>query len=190
MTGITDPSEEYFKDGVWVWATSVWKKAVGSAAGLLHVQIAGQEADVEVTQTAPADLQVGLSGYDGSAWRKLALVWGYSARYIEKESETAAVAGTRTLTFTTCPAGVVRVVEGIACYNNTTIATRITIELVVGAAIHVIHVVPSPPIYQAVSLVHPVVMVEDDSLRARFMGTQVGDTIVANAWGYDMDLTN
>lgn len=39
MTGITDPGEEYFKDGIWGWVGTAWKKLIGDAAGHLQVDI-------------------------------------------------------------------------------------------------------------------------------------------------------
>lgn len=37
MTPVTDPAEEYFKDGLWAWATDQWIKLVADAQGRLQV---------------------------------------------------------------------------------------------------------------------------------------------------------
>lgn len=39
MSGITDPGEQYFKDGFWVWFVNTWLPAVGDAAGHLQVDV-------------------------------------------------------------------------------------------------------------------------------------------------------
>ncbi len=48
-TGITDPTEEYFKDGVWGWDTvqQKWRKVLVYASGYLHVASAGTDTYLE-----------------------------------------------------------------------------------------------------------------------------------------------
>jgi len=118
MRGITNPAEEYFKDGLWGWVTDQWKKLVATAGGALHIQFAGQEADVEVTQTAAADLTPGVCGWDGSAWRKLPLVWGYSGHYCQNIQVAASGAGDAIATGTTVPDDEVWVIERIVIRHD------------------------------------------------------------------------
>lgn len=93
MSGITDPAEEYFKDGIWGWVTDAWEKLVADASGFLQINIAAQDIDVEVTQDTPDDLRVGLYGWNDGAWRKLTILWGYSSRWAENVIGTAVGAG-------------------------------------------------------------------------------------------------
>lgn len=39
MSPITEPTEEYFKDGLWGWVANQWKKLVADAAGHLQVDV-------------------------------------------------------------------------------------------------------------------------------------------------------
>lgn len=52
MTPITNPAEEFFKDGLWSWhaATPTWLKVPGDAAGNLKVTLA-DPADLEAGKT-------------------------------------------------------------------------------------------------------------------------------------------
>jgi len=146
MTGVTDPAEAYFKDGVW--------------------------------------------GFYSGVWQKLGMVWGFSSQYLEREVALNSGGGVETLTFSTCPTGVARVILGFSGYNNTTIADRIGLEIVTGGTTHMLHMGVSPPIYQTVDCPRPLVLVYPDVLKAVFVGCADGDTLTANAWGYDMELTN
>lgn len=190
MPGITDPAEEYFKDGLWGWATSAWKKLVATGAGVLHIQFAGQEADVEVTQTAPADLQVGLSGYYGAAWKKLSMVWGYSSVYREYKASAVSGAGTKDLTFAGSSAGVARVIQGICGVNTDTVCSVIAIFMVSSGTTVYIRTIVEPPVWHSINLLHELVLQPDDYCLVRFYDCADGDVIVASAWGYDMSLTS
>jgi len=70
----------------------------------LDINIVSQSADVEVKQTTPADLVVAQHQYDGSAWRKSNLLWGYNSRLVETLSGTT-IADDNTLITTAVPAG-------------------------------------------------------------------------------------
>lgn len=41
MTGITNPAEEYFKDGLWAWNGTAWVKVTVDAGGRLEVVVGG-----------------------------------------------------------------------------------------------------------------------------------------------------
>jgi len=72
MPGITDPSEEYFKDGIWGWVDPAWEKLVADAAGHLQVDVVASGlsaatpalynvtmtlANTEYSQALPANCQ-------------------------------------------------------------------------------------------------------------------------------------
>ncbi len=144
MTGITDPAEAYFKDGIW--------------------------------------------GFHSGAWQKLAMVWGFSSQYLEKQADTVQGAGARTLPFTTCPVGVARVILGFSAYDNTTLVDRIVLEVVTGGVTYVVHQGVLVPINQTVDMPVPLVLVNPNVPTVIFVGCGAGDTVIANAWGYDMAL--
>jgi len=70
MPEVTNPAEEYFKDGLWAWdaTNSKWIKVVADpATGYLKIDIG---AEIEVGQTDPDDLRAGVYVWDGGVWRK------------------------------------------------------------------------------------------------------------------------
>lgn len=188
MPGITNPAEEYFKDGLWGWVTDAWKKLVATAGGALHIQFAGQEADVEVTQTAAADLTPGICGWDGSAWRKLPMVWGFSGTYAEGESADDVAAGYATLTFSTVPAGVVRVVTTFAAVSFQANPNHARLLARIAGATHWLKSGLVTDACVTVDLQGSVVLKEGDYLQVVFSGCTAGDQVRAYASGYTMKI--
>jgi len=230
VSGVTDPTEEYFKNGLWAWVTDQWKKLIGDAAGHLQVdvvesglptgaatsanqtamltalqliddlraalstvatdsldvQLDGQTADVEVKQTTAADLTPGVMGWDGSAWRKLPLLWGYSDRYSEKESEDNVAAGTHYLSFTAVPEGEVWVITAYTAYCTTANPSSLRLGVIQGG----IELFLAQQIPTVAGVLLPMtgqlVLRKDDYLRAGFLSCALNDDIRAFACGYKM----
>ena len=127
-------------------------------------------------------------GWDGSAWRKLPLVWGYSDRYIERELNSNADAGANTLTFSTVPAGEVWVIEGGTAYNSTSGNDQIYWNHAgTGIAIR-LRRVNAPSANEEVRIESRVILKADDAMQAYFTGCTAGDTIAAYVWGYKMKI--
>lgn len=188
MPGITNPAEEYFKDGVWGYVTTAWKKLVATAGGALHIQFAGQEADVEVKQTTPADLTPGVCGWDGSAWHKLPLVWGFYDTYSEVESASNVAAGDVTMNFSPVPAGEIWVVQHFTLRPSQVNASRITLRAVVGGLVIILKNTVTPAVHQALSVHYDVVLAENDRLQAFAAGASLNDDFYAYACGYKMKI--
>jgi len=118
MPGITNPDEEYFKDGLWAWdpAGAKWLKLIiDPLTNQLSVAV---NNDAEIHQTTPADLTPGICGWDGSAWHKLPLVWGYSDRWVEYAMGVATGAGDAVAATAAVGAGYVYVLQSAAVYHN------------------------------------------------------------------------
>lgn len=143
-----------------------------------------------VTDPAEAYFKDGSWGFDGSVWRKLALVWGFSGAYLERETDDVEGIGTRLLQFSQCPLGSVRVVTGFCAYNATTAPSRTTLRVREGADSYVLKIQLAPGVYETVNLGQPVILVNPQYLDCAFSSCADGDTIAATAWGYEMALTN
>uniref|UniRef100_A0A6H1ZVS3 Uncharacterized protein n=1 Tax=viral metagenome TaxID=1070528 RepID=A0A6H1ZVS3_9ZZZZ len=186
MPGITDPAEEYFKDGLWGWVTSTWKKLIADAAGHLLVSFAAQTIDVEVTQTTPADLTPGIQGWDGAQWRKLALLWGYTDRLADQQSVADATAGTNLLVHTTVPSGQVWVITGGSVIDAQTAATCSFLAVVGGAGFFIYSYGTLTPWKYSVMPACYFVLKAGDYVQSQFEGCVVGDDLVSNIWGFKM----
>ena len=186
MPGITDPAEEYFKDGLWAWdpAGGVWLKLIIDP--LTNRLVVDHPGDIEVVQPVPADLCVANYGWDGAAWRKLPLIWGYSDRYAETVSNLSAVAGVNILLGTVVPPGQVWVVQSIAASDNTSVAGTLTLE-VFGAAVEGMVKYDAALVAGAQTVwTGNIVMLENDRVRAVFTGCTLNDDLYLRTWGYKM----
>lgn len=188
MSGITDPAEEYFKDGLWAWVTSAWEKLVADASGFLQINVAAQDIDVEVTQTAAADLTPGVCGWDGSAWHKLPLIFGYSDRYMEDLGGTKSGAGTYTGTGTAVSGGEVWVVQRFTMSNWGGARGRARLQVVVGATAYELAGITAPVQYEAVEMAGPLVLKEGDKVQIKQLLCLDGDVIQGLVWGYKMKI--
>jgi hypothetical protein len=70
-------------------------------------------------------------GWDGSAWHKNALLWGYSDLKVEQKSILNAIAGFNTLAGTVVPAGEIWHVQAVNGWNDTRIIDRIELSAVI-----------------------------------------------------------
>jgi len=144
MSGITDPSEAYFKDGLWGW--------------------------------------------DGSVWRKLPLLWGYSAAYNEAETEENVAAGSPMLTFSTVDTGEVWVVTSISARCKQDSPSRVELTAIMGGVYKYLHVAAYPTAWLTVDWQGHVVLEENDHVRVIFRDCVLNDDIDAWAVGYKMKI--
>jgi len=140
--GITHPGEPYFKDGVWGW--------------------------------------------DGTQWRKLSLVWGYSDTYAEDELDDDADAGTNSYSFATVPTGEVWMIQSYVMRNLNSICDMLF------RAFHPAGVMILDFQGNAVAghcylcRATPLALPPGSYLAPRFTGCTAGDQLRVYAWGYKM----
>jgi len=142
---ITDPNQQYFKDGGWGW--------------------------------------------NGTAWVKLGVVWGYSDRYAERFDDTAVGASDITQTFATVPAGEVWVITGFSAYAKQTNVTFV--YMIANCGVFPLELVVNPYTTAYVGLVapSPIILKAGDFLRVIWYGCILGDTVRSAANGYKMKVT-
>lgn len=155
----------------------------------LDIVIDGQNADVEVTQTTPADLVVAGHSYDGSAWRKNNLLWGYNDVFDETVQNLSASAGLNSLTTTAVPSGYIYVVVAASTVNITTACTRTRkVATGSGGGYCDFHTTPTPAagVHETIDCWIP--LKEGDYVTAYFYGCVAGDDIYLSIWGYKMKI--
>lgn len=186
MPGITNPAEEYFKDGQWAWdpAGAEWLKLIIDP--LTNRLVIDHPGDLEVVQPVPNDLRVGNYGWDGVAWRKLPMVWGFSSRYAEDEYMLDTPAGNQTLTFSTVPAGEVWVVQGWTAWSKQANVTALEFYVLSGAGSNRITMLPLGVGYTTKSANVPIILSVDDKISVVFKDCAALDDIYSVAWGYKM----
>lgn len=154
----------------------------------LDVRLDGQTADVEVTQTTPADLTPGIEGWDGAAWRKLPLLWGYSDRYTELKSDVGVPAGDVDQLFSPVPEGEIWIVTSFAAYSGQANVTAVSMEAMCGGNYLVLARDPYTVANKHIAPFTPIILKEDDRLRVYWYAAAVGDSVVASANGYKMKI--
>lgn len=137
--------------------------------------------------TDPAEeyFDKGSWGWDLSAWHKLPMLWGFSARW--HETVVGVAAGAIEDLFTTAvPAGYCYVLNAADCYNVSSACDRniaaydsgaVAILISESAVLAAVHTVTG---YQYI------VLEEGDQVRARFTACNVGDTLALRVWGFTM----
>lgn len=154
----------------------------------LDVVLDGQNADVEVTQTTPADLVVAQHQYDGSAWRKSNLLWGYNDVVSEQVDDSNLPAGNQNLTGATVPAGEVWVITSLSIYFSSATISQILIAQVVDGNTVPLYANGSPSTTTWYAATGSFVLGPGDNLYGRFYGCTAGDTGQFRYAGYKMDI--
>ena len=127
-------------------------------------------------------------GYDGSQWRALAMLWGYSDRYAEKEESEDASAGANYLVFSTVPSGEVWVVTNIATRDRDNAPSEVGLQLYDGTDAFVLASEPSPVANTWHAWSINVVLKAGDKIRAYYFGVTLDDHIEAQVVGYKMTI--
>ena len=95
-----------------------WEKVLIDASKRLVVAVAALSGEVEVVQSDPADLLVGQHQFDGSAWRKSNLLFGYNDKWAENMGGDAT--GTEWVkNSAVVPAGEIWVLQALSIRNET-----------------------------------------------------------------------
>ena len=142
MSGITNPTEQYFKDGVWGW--------------------------------------------DETAWRKLAMLWGYSDRWAENLGGTKSGAGTYLASTVAVPAGWVYVAQFAFFRNITGVRGNAGIYFYDTVTAYWSCYVVAPVAWIPLLWNGAVPLCAGDSLRVTQSTCLDGDVIQAGVWGYKM----
>lgn len=207
---ITKPSEIYFKDGIWAWDAnaSAWIKLEVDASGYLKIVVsdtAGLKAS-DLNLDGAKDLQVDvktsalpsgaatsakqnqLQGWDGAAWRKLPLVWGYSDVYSEIESEDNVGVGNQILTFSVVGAGEVWVVTCFVARSIQDDPSSVRLQARVGGVVVWLKAEAYPVANMTVASECLIVLKEGDYLQVTFVSCLATTDVRANAIGYKMKI--
>jgi len=139
-----------------------------------------------ITDPAEPYFKDGAWGWDLTQWRKLAMVFGFSAGLGEQIYDADADAGTNVLNGTVVPAGQVWVIEFISCTNRQRICTYI-LHTVVKSGITV-------AIYEGVQAAADrytiwsgrITLAAGDYVSCHYYGCTAGDDLLLRYGGYKM----
>lgn len=128
----------------------------------------------------------GLWGYDGTQWRKLALLWGYTDRWIEAVEDAANGGANATILTTAVPPGYVYVLEGIHAYHDAAAAKDLAVYLYGDSTILYLYPQAStdPDVYFTWD--GRITLGEGDRVGAIAYAAGVGKKVYLAVWGYKM----
>ena len=140
------------------------------------------------TDPAEEHFDKGSWGYDGTLWRKLPLLWGYSDRYFENLGTASAPSTTYYKEGTAVPAGEVWVISTIGLMNETRNGGPVLMWVrAVGIACFVyVNVAPVQLVPNLANI--SVVLKEGDMVGVQQYSVSVGDQIGAYVLGYKMKI--
>lgn len=128
----------------------------------------------------------GLWGWDGSQWRKLALLWGYRDRYAERKYVADGVAGDNTLQTTAVPEGYVYVVQAVSVVDVSNAPTAVQINACSASVFACLKSDGSPAANVPTFWTGEVCLKKDDYIRGFLTGVTLNDDLVLDVWGYKM----
>lgn len=178
-------------NGVTLTLTGAQVELLRNATMLFHLQDAfvdtyhdgyfmnASDADYNNIQAIVADLEEKLMG-------NINILWGYSEHLASTRTEDDAEAGINYLTFASCPAGEIWIIETIDGYNINTNPTAIQFESLDASVIARIQHELSPGTNIPVVWNGKVTLAQGCHIRVRFDGCALNDNLRAHVWGYKM----
>ena len=153
------------------------------------ISIDAQTVTVEVEEQSPlTEIQAQAYGWDLTVWRKLAMLWGYTDRYVYDLSGTA----TAVYYWATTPvvaAGYIFVVQGVYIRNNSKAGTSQVIQFQAGGVVYhfgaygVLIAQYIPTTYNG-----EIALAAGDRVYVSCNLCTIGDAIQAGVWGYRMKI--
>lgn len=126
--------------------------------------------------------------YDGDAWVKSNLLWGYYDRIVVRVADLDSAAGERDLDSPAVDPGEVHFITSVYCVNQTSNPSFIAQIVLDNGGTYNIKRVVTPGAGNSVENSQPVILKEGDKIRGRFGGTMLHDLIVMDIVGYKMKI--
>ena len=125
-------------------------------------------------------------GWDGTRWRKLPMLWGYTDRVFQNLSEAAPDTGTWTKYSTAVPAGEIHKLEFCYVVNDSRVGSSVTFALQSGGVTNYFVYTTTVARYFPNTFVGSITLKEGDQLRITMGGVTAGDAMKAAFWGTKM----
>jgi len=165
-----------------------WQVLECTADGYLKTRLQEVEGTVPIQQTTPALLQPGMNTYDGAAWRKQPLIWGYSDRYLVQQQNVSNVAGDYTSDLPSVPAGEVWRVAGVSVYRGTNVNQYARVQVYDGSTAVSIEDIDVGTLGRFFSNSVEIILKAGDNVRVVYTGATVDEVVITVALGYKMSV--
>ena len=134
------------------------------------------------------ELRAAMRGWDGSAYKRQPLIFGFSGVYHERIADENADVTQDILTNTAVPADTLRVITNIHARDDTTALTRIRLQFIHDGVSGEIEDFASPAALVGIAWQGNLYLDAGDTVLAAYVGTVAGDNIRLDVHGYDMAL--
>jgi len=141
--------------------------------------------------TSPAEQYFGRGqwGHDGTQWRKLRLLFGYTDTLRIRKVEANAVAGTNVLESSAVPAGEIWVVSLVRGWDAISAVGTSNIGVVTGGVNYPLDDQVAPAAGADARFTGSLVLKEGDKLRFTVWGATAGDVLYLIGLGYEMGVS-
>lgn len=168
---------------VYTFYNGSWQNAPTETDGSLHVHLESYEGTLLIQQYMPSLLQPGMNAYDGAAWHKQPLIWGFTDRWGERATGVSTGgAATNALTIAV-PAGYVYKLEGWTIEHNDTGAKTVYLSCVSSSVTVQMYSSQSFAQNTQVYGVNQFTLIEDDQIQFTVWGLVSGKTAYLDVWG-------
>ena len=135
--------------------------------------------DFDALQAIVADLEHKLMGNDNTPW-------GYNDRVAYQEIVTGSAPGTVDVKTSPVDEHKIQRITEITVFNNTSVNTTITLQVVQGTITHYLRLWQLPAAYIPQTWSGDLTLKEDDHILAMFYGCTSGDDLYLQVTGYEM----
>lgn len=142
-----------------------------------------------VTNPDEESFKDGIWGHDGSVWRKLPLIWGYTDRWAERATGVSTGGAATDADTVVVPAGQVYQLEGWTVEHNDTVARVVYLSCVSSDGSVQIYADTSFAQNTQAYGVNRFTLKEGDRLRFTVWGLTSGKTAYLDVWGHKMRIT-
>lgn len=141
-----------------------------------------------ITDPTEAYFKDGQWGWDGTQWRKLGLLWGFSEHYFENLGGTKDGDGTYETSSTAIPADYIYVVQCVLICNENAARGMARIALRPANEFHAIAYKLTPARYEPTVWEGAIALHEGDQVSVQQLSCINGDVLRASIWGYKMKI--
>lgn len=160
----------------WFDSTADELKALINDDGRMPVSIDGENVD----------LTSNIKLYDGSAWVKSPILWGYTDRVLERKFDLTAGAGTNTVDHTVVPAGEVWRITHVTVLNANSTCTGIRLHVWNGSDSFIVKEILSTVANVPYSYSGVWTLKEGDYFSSMFRGCTANDDLYSYIFGSKM----
>jgi len=142
-----------------------------------------------ITQSTEEYFKDGLWGWNGTVWKKLSLLWGYTDSIVETRSNLNSPAVVGVLTFSTVPPGEVWRITQWVGVDVTTACTNYILAILRSATPYSLSTVVPSAANDYKGSACDLILKEGDALTISFVGTVLNDDIYGWVHGYKMGVS-